>query len=159
MVRTTMAPTRLSGSPANNVLATEARVNVNVRLLPGDTIGALRSRLRRLLRGLDVEMVSVKGENPPPVSSTDSAAWQHLCAAIASLDPKIKPVPFMLMGGTDSRHFTKISTGVYRFAPLEMSAEQRASIHAADERLSVASFRAGVEFHRALLTLPRPADE
>ena len=40
---------------------------------------------------------------------------------------------------------------VYRFAPLEMSNAQRASIHGVDERVEIASLERGEMFHRALL--------
>jgi carboxypeptidase PM20D1 len=40
---------------------------------------------------------------------------------------------------------------VYRFAPLEMSNAQRASIHGVDERVEVASLEKGELFHRALI--------
>src|SRR5690606_23585034 len=82
IVRTTMAVTQLSGSPARNVLATEARANVNVRLAVGDTKEKLRLRMERLFRGLDVEIEHLDGEDPPPVSRTDNDAWRALCDAI-----------------------------------------------------------------------------
>lgn len=156
MVRTTIAVTKLSGSPANNVLATEARANLNVRLAIGDTIEELVARLTKLLRGLDVAIVNINGDNPPPVSSVDSQAWRHLVDTLNDFDPEILPIPYVLTGGTDSRHFAHISSSVFRFAPLEMSREQRQSIHAANESVAVASLRAGVDFYRALLTRPLP---
>ncbi len=168
MVRTTMAVTRLSGSPAANVLATEARAVVNVRLAVGDDREALRSRMTALLKGLDVEIESIEGNDPPPVSRTDSAAWAHLVAAIAALDPAphdgIRVVPYVQTGATDSRYFTRISDGVYRFSPLRMSRAQRDSIHAPNEWVDAMWLERGVAFYRALVageplsaTLSRPS--
>ena len=54
------------------------------------------------------------------------------------------------MAATDSRHFHRFSPAVYRFAPLEMSNAQRASIHGVDERVEIASLERGELFHRAL---------
>lgn len=152
MVRTTMAVTQLSGSPARNVLATEARANVNVRLAVGDTKDQLVGRLGRLLRGLDVEIERVDGEDPPPVSRTDNDAWRALGAAIGALGPDIHVVPYVQTGGTDSRHFTRISDSVYRFAPLHMTRAQRDSIHAPNEKVAVETLERGSAFHRALIT-------
>ena len=50
MIRTTYAPTMLQGSAKENVLADLARANINVRILPGDSSGAVLSRLARLAR-------------------------------------------------------------------------------------------------------------
>ncbi|WP_293785236.1 M20/M25/M40 family metallo-hydrolase [uncultured Aeromicrobium sp.] len=152
MVRTTIAVTQLSGSPARNVLATEARAVLNVRLLVGDTKTALVERLTRLLRGLDVQIVSVHGDDPPPVSRTDNDAWQAMVDALAASMPEVLAVPYAQTGGTDSRHFTRISDSVYRFAPLFMSRAQRDSIHAPNEYVEIAALERGVAFFRALLT-------
>lgn len=152
MVRTTMAVTQLSGSPARNVLATEARANVNVRLAVGDTRAQLVRRLEKLFRGLDIEIERVDGEDPPPVSRTDNDAWTALSAAIRMLDPQVHVVPYVQTGGTDSRHFTRISDSVYRFAPLKMTRAQRDSIHAPNEYVAVESLERGSAFHRALIT-------
>jgi carboxypeptidase PM20D1 len=40
---------------------------------------------------------------------------------------------------------------VYRFAPLEMSNAQRASVHGVDERVEIAALEKGELFHRALI--------
>ncbi len=152
IARTTMAVTELRGSPARNVLATEARANVNVRLAVGDTRERLVRRLERLLRGLDVEIEYVDGEDPPRVSRTDNDAWRALTAAIETLAPGIRVVPYVQTGGTDSRHFARISDSVYRFAPLKMTRAQRDSIHAPNEKVAVDWLERGSAFHRALIT-------
>ncbi|MBM9462073.1 M20/M25/M40 family metallo-hydrolase [Aeromicrobium sp. YIM 150415] len=152
MVRTTTAVTRLSGSPARNVLATEARATVNVRLLVGDTKAALVERLEKLFRGLDIEIAGVDGEDPPPVSRTDNDAWRTMVEALAATMPDVLAVPYAQTGGTDSRHFTRICDSVYRFAPLTMSREQRDSIHAPNEFVEIEALDHGIAFFRALLT-------
>lgn len=155
MVRTTMAVTRLSGSPAKNVLATQARATINVRLAVGDTRDALHARLTKLFRGLDIEIAAVEGNDPPPVSRTDNAAWAHLGSAIAAIAGEvgepIRVVPYVQTGATDSRVFTRISDSVYRFSPLKMSRTQRDSIHAPNEYVEVAWLDHGIAFHRALI--------
>ena len=55
------------------------------------------------------------------------------------------------MQATDARHFHRFASAVYRFAPLAMSAELRATIHGVDERVEVAELERGERFHRALL--------
>ncbi len=152
MVRTTTAVTRLSGSPARNVLATEARATVNVRLLVGDTKAALAARLEKLFRGLDIEIAAIDGEDPPPVSRTDNDAWQAMTDALAATMPEVLAVPYAQTGGTDSRHFTRICDSVYRFAPLEMSREQRDAIHGPNEYVEVAALERGIGFFRELIT-------
>lgn len=155
MVRSSVAVTQLSASPAKNVLATEARANLNVRLAVGDTQAAFIERLLKLLDGLDVEIAAVEGNNPPPISRTDNAAFAHFKAAVAAIDPapydSTRVVPYIQTGATDSRVFTRISDSVYRFSPLKMSRPQRDSIHAPNEWLEVAWLERGIAFHRHLI--------
>lgn len=156
MVRTSMAVTELSGSPAANVLASEARATVNVRLAVGDTQEKLGRRLTKLFKGLDIEIESIDGNDPPSVSRTDNDAWQDLLAAVAAMDPaphdQIRVVPYVQTGATDSRHFAPICDSIYRFSPLKMSRPQRDSIHAANEWVEIDWLARGAAFHRALIT-------
>jgi carboxypeptidase PM20D1 len=56
-----------------------------------------------------------------------------------------------MLGASDARHFTAISANVYRFTPFEMSAEERATLHAIDERMHVSTFLSGIRFYRTLI--------
>jgi carboxypeptidase PM20D1 len=55
------------------------------------------------------------------------------------------------MAATDSRYFHRICPATYRFAPLLMNAEQRATIHGVDERVDVVELERGERFHRTLI--------
>jgi carboxypeptidase PM20D1 len=57
-----------------------------------------------------------------------------------------------MMAATDSRHFHRYAPAVYRFSPLAMTAAQRASIHGADEFVTIDSLERGERFFRVLLT-------
>jgi carboxypeptidase PM20D1 len=151
MTRTTMVVTRLSGSPGDNVLATRAEANVNVRLVPGDTIAALLARLATLLADLDIEVVSVSGDDPSPTAPSAGEPWELLERAVRAVDPELAVVPYLQSGSTDSRYFTDLAPAVYRFAPLVMTAAQRRSIHGIDEHVSIAALEAGTAFHRTLI--------
>ena len=59
-----MAVTQLSGSPAPNVLASEASALLNVRILPGDTVETVHARLRRLVADEHVGVELVAGSDP-----------------------------------------------------------------------------------------------
>ncbi|WP_232680860.1 M20/M25/M40 family metallo-hydrolase [Nocardioides sp. R-C-SC26] len=153
LVSTTMAVTRLSGSPADNVVASEARATVNVRLAPGDDRARLRERLEKLLAPHGVLVDWMRGDDPSPVSRTEGPQWAHVVRAAGALGDH-PVVPYVQTGATDSRFFSRFCDAVYRFAPLSMDAGQRASIHGPDERVSIASLELGAEYHRSLLLHP-----
>lgn len=151
MTRTTLATTMLSGSPAANVIASTATATVNARILVGDSVASVTEHVCRVV-GRDVEVAVVEAGEPSPVSPyVDDPAFALLERTIRTVFPEAAPTPYVMMAGTDARHFTEICERVYRFAPFPMSKAQRESIHSYDERITVAGLLAGVDWYAALL--------
>lgn len=151
LVRTTVAPTMQSGGTAANVLPSQASATVNLRIALGETVESTVRRVRRRIRDPKVDVAVVEGDDPSPESPVDTAAFAAIAAAVAVAYPDAATVPYIMMQASDARHFHRFAPAVYRFAPLEMSAAQRASIHGVDERVEIASLEAGERFHRALI--------
>jgi len=151
LVRTTVAPTMQSGGTAANVLPSQASATVNMRIALGETTQQAVLRVRRRVRDPLVKVEVVEASEPSPESSTENAQFALLAEALEISHPGVPAVPYVMMAATDSRHFHRFSPAVYRFAPLEMSNAQRASIHGVDENVEIAALARGERFHRALL--------
>lgn len=156
MARTTYAVTTLDGSPALNVIASTARAGVNIRVMVGDTVAGAIEHLRKVIRDDRVEIRVLEASEPAPVSpytspDSDDPAFALLEAAIEEVFPDAVPSPYVMMMATDGRHFTAISERVYRFAPFRMTKAQRASIHGADEHITIEAYLAGVQWYRRLI--------
>jgi carboxypeptidase PM20D1 len=151
LVRTTIAPTRLSGGTANNVLPSEASATVNLRLALGETVEGAARRLRRRIGDEAVSVEVVEGNDASPESPSDGPQFALIADAIAASHPDAVAVPYVTMAATDSRYFHRYAPATYRFAPLMMNAEQRASIHGVDERVEVSELARGELFHRRLI--------
>ncbi len=150
LVRTTVAVTTLSGSPALNVIPTSVRAGLNLRIAVGETAAAATERVRKVV-GKDVEVKVVESHDPSPLSPVDDPAFALLERTIAEVFPEAVPIPYVMYAATDSRHFAAICPRVYRFAPFRMSSEQRESIHSYDEHLGVDDFHDGIRWYRTLL--------
>lgn len=151
LVRTTVAPTMQAGGTAANVLPSQASATINLRIALGETTQQAVYRLRRRIRDPLVQVEVVEASEPSPESSTDNAQFALLAAALEVSHPGVPAVPYIMMAATDSRHFHRFAPAVYRFAPLDMSNAQRASIHGVDESVEIAALERGERFHRALL--------
>ncbi len=151
LVRTTVAATVQSGGTAANVLPSQASADLNLRIALGETVPGTVRRLRRRIRDPLVTIEVLEGSPPSPESATDNAPFALLADALSVSHPGVPAVPYVMMAATDSRHFHRFSPAVYRFAPLEMSNEQRASIHGVDESVEISALERGERFHRALL--------
>lgn len=150
-VRTTVAPTMLAGGTAANVLPSQASATVNLRIALGETVESTVRRVRRRIADPKVAVEVIEGDDPSPESAVDNAQFALIADAVHASYPEAATVPYIMMQASDARHFHRFSPAVYRFAPLEMSAAQRASIHGVDERVEIAALERGERFHRALI--------
>lgn len=150
-VRTTVAATMQSGGTAANVLPSQAEATVNLRIALGETVAGTVRRVTRRIADPKVEVTVVEGDDPSPESATENEQFAAIARAVASAYPRAATVPYIMMQASDARHFHRFAPAVYRFAPLEMSAAQRSSIHGVDERVEIVSLERGEQFHRALI--------
>lgn len=151
LARTTVAATMQSGGTAANVLPSQASATLNLRIALGETIDGTVRRVRRRIADRAVVVTVDSGDEPSPESPVDNAQFALLASALEASHPGVVAVPYVMMATTDSRHFHRFSPAVYRFAPLAMNSELRATIHGVDERVEIAELERGERFHRALL--------
>jgi len=151
LVRTTVAITRLEGSRAANVLATRASAHANIRIALGETVASTVDRLRRVIDDPGVELRVVSGNDPSPVSRADNEAFALVSAAIRSVYPDAAVAPYVMVQASDARHLSQVCDSVYRFMPFDLTKDELAALHAADERISVSALHRGAGFYRYLI--------
>ena len=151
MVRTTIAPTRLSGGTANNVLPSQASATVNLRLALGETVEGTARRLRKRIGDKEVTVEVLEGNDASPEAPSDGPQFALITEAVRASHPEAITVPYVTMAATDSRYFHRYCRHTYRFAPLMMNAEQRAAVHGIDERVAISELERGELFHRTLI--------
>jgi carboxypeptidase PM20D1 len=152
MIRTTQAVTMLHGSQAANALAEDATAIVNIRVAIDSTVAEAVEHVRRAIDDPLVHLETVNPSEPSPVSPTTGPAWELIRETIERTYPSTIVTPYVMMAASDSRHFAAISDFVYRFSPFEMSTEERATLHARNERIHVSTWLRGIEFYRLLIT-------
>lgn len=151
MLRTTVAVTRMQGSEAYNVLPSHAGFGVNLRLLGEDTVESVQARLKDRVDNDKIEVRLVSGMDPSPCSVTEGRGWDTLKAVIQDTWEGTVVTPYLMMACSDSRHYCRISDKVYRFSPMKLTKEERATIHGHDERISVDTLVRTAEFYVRLL--------
>ena len=151
-VRTTIAPTIFEAGIKDNVIPTTARASVNFRILPGET---KESVMAHVIEAIDDERVQINyangGSAPSPMSPVGSEAYDLIQQSIKEIYPDVLIGPSLVVGGTDSRHFTAISDYVYRFAPFHITPHNYTCFHGIDERVGVAEFEDGIRFYRQMI--------
>lgn len=153
MLRSTSALTMVAAGNKANVLPGEATANVNVRLLPGDTVAAAVDHARRAVADPAVQVSAAPGmqSEASPVSATDAPSYRLIERTVRELFPGTVVAPGLMIGATDSRHLVGLADQVYRFSPVRARAEDLPRFHGTNERISTANLAELVAFYHRLL--------
>ena len=151
LVRTTTAFTQMQGSNARNVLPAEAYLISNMRLNPADTMESATAYLKKTVNNPNVEIEVLEFFQPSRVSQTGCPSWEKVKNAVIDTWPGCIASPYLMVQCSDSRHYGRISDKVYRFSAMDMTAEERRSIHGNNEKIRLESIRRAVEFYIRLM--------
>ena len=145
VTRNTVSPTILRGGAKINVIPSEIEVELDGRILPGQTPDDLIRELYELIGRENVELELVRYEPGPP--EPDLSQFELLANTIRELDPEGVPVPMLQAGVTDARHLTRAGVQSYGFLPLRLPDDFEITplIHNADERVPADALQFGVD--------------
>ena len=151
-VRTTTSPTIFEAGIKDNVIPTAARAVINFRIIPGETIDDVIAHVHKVINDdrVNVEILN-KAFDPSPVSPVDNSQYESIDRSIKQIFPNIKSTPNLVLGATDSRHFTILTNNVYRFSPFKVSPKNMSCFHGIDERVPRSEFENGIRFYRQLI--------
>jgi acetylornithine deacetylase/succinyl-diaminopimelate desuccinylase-like protein len=143
MLRNTITPTLLKAGSQINVIPSEAEASIDGRNLPGWTPKMFLEELRSAI-GHETEITLLE-PSPPLEADLHSPLFSTIKSVLKERDPEATAVPFLMTGGTDAKHVTRLGTRVYGFAPgLYAGANEGRRVHSHDERISIRSLQWGV---------------
>jgi carboxypeptidase PM20D1 len=151
LVRTTTAFTQMEGSAGRNVLPAQAHLISNMRLNPADTVEAATQRLKKAVNDPSVEIEVLESFEPSPISETGCESWDKVAQAVSHTWPGCIVTPYLMVQCSDSRHYGAISNHVYRFSAMDMTAQERKSIHGNNEKIRLESISRAVAFYIRLM--------
>ena len=151
LVRTTVAFTQMEGSSARNVIPPEARMVANMRLNPSDSVKSALYYLKKTVNDKNVTITALESAEPSPVSETNCPAWDKVAAAVSETWRGCIVSPYLMVQCSDSRHYRDLSNHVYRFSAMDLTGEERATIHGHNERVRVDCACRAVEFFIRLM--------
>ena len=151
LLRTTVAFTQMEGSSARNVIPTEAKMVANMRLNPMDSVESALSYLRKTVGNNAVEVTALESFEPSRISETNCPAWDSVASAVAETWRGCIVSPYLMVQCSDSRHYGRISDHVYRFSAMDLTAQERSTIHGNNERIRLETACKAVEFYIRLM--------
>jgi len=151
LLRTTTAPTMLSGSPKSNVLPIEAVATVNFRIHPRDTIESVVAHVRDAVGQDDVELRVGAGREASEVSDHRSEGFGLIGQATRAEFGTAVVAPGLMVAASDTRHYGQIADNSFRFNPMIVTQAEIAGFHGTNERISTEGLLKGVRTYVRLL--------
>jgi carboxypeptidase PM20D1 len=156
-IRTTLAPTLFHAGNAENVLPAQASAVVNLRILPGDSIGGATEYVRRAIDDARVVVTSLEVQvEASAVSDLGSAGFELVQRTIRQTIPGALVAPGLLVAATDSRHYAGLTANVFRFLPITLGPDDAKRYHGIDERISFDDYERCVRFYAQLIRNAQP---
>jgi acetylornithine deacetylase/succinyl-diaminopimelate desuccinylase-like protein len=156
LLRTTCVATMLDGGHAENALPQMARATVNCRILPGESPAEVFETLKRVIADEQVEIGPIAEAKPSPPSPLVEEVMGPIARITKEMWGEVPVVPVMSTGATDGLYFRQAGIPVYGVSGLFADIDDSRA-HGRDERMSVTSFREGLEFlYRLVRTLASP---
>ena len=146
LLRTTVAFTQMAGSNAPNVIPPKASMVSNLRLNPADSVDSAIAYIRKTIGDEDIKLTCLDNMEPSPISSTDCEGWDIIRNAVSATWKGCLVSPYLMVQCSDSRHYGRLSDRVYRFSALDLTAEERRSIHGRDEHIRLECIPRATEF-------------
>ncbi len=136
-IRDTIAPTVLSGSSKTNIIPAEAVAEVDARLLPGTGCQSFISEVAKVVAGEGVSVEAMDVAFPASQSPVNNEFTVAIEGLAREESEEAVVLSDLITGFTDSHYFRDVGIAAYGFTPLVITKEQRASIHAPDENVTV----------------------
>jgi acetylornithine deacetylase/succinyl-diaminopimelate desuccinylase-like protein len=146
MLRDTISPTMLSAGVRNNVIPAEARANLNIRLLPGDTIDGLVLDMQKLVNDPQIKFdVQTDAGLAAPPSSLENDFYADITKVAAQEFGGAPVLPYQSPWATDSAQLRLHNVQSYGLWPFPLTAEDLLRMHGNDERIPVSSVVKGID--------------
>lgn len=142
VLRTSVTPTVIRSGLKRNVIPEVLTLEYDIRMLASDSEQALRERLRKA--GLKPEQITLKFSSRS-AREPDMSQFSRLSEILSRVAPDATPVPMLLPGVTDGRHFSTLGIQTYGFLPMIMPPDIAFNqlIHGRDERISLETLEKG----------------
>jgi len=150
LIRTTFAPTIIWSSDARNVIPKEARVNVNYRMITGQTHDDVMAHLNKIFKKEIkkgwVEIRDIDIFNPSLEADVSDFAYKKIKQSIEETFNDVVVAPYPFIAASDARFYCPLTSNVFRFDPFIYGLDDQARIHGINERLHVDQLERAVQF-------------
>lgn len=151
LLRTSMAFTQLWGSNGANVLAKEAKANVNIRLAPGCKSTDAVARIEKIANDKNLTTKVGHCVEATGITKPEGKYWDIVRGAVDANFENTITAPYLMVGGTDSRYFGEITDNILKFSPIDCSGGLLGTIHSENERMKLDNIPSIINFFAVVI--------
>ena len=149
VLRTSVVPTIIDGGFRRNVIPSEAKAVLDIRMLPDEDVDAFYDKMREIIDDPNVEIVPehiYRPESPP--SPVDNEMFQTLEGVANRMYPEAAVIPRMATGATDMAQVRAMGVPSYGIGATRSVEEINSGngAHGDNERVSEDSIKQMVQF-------------
>ena len=151
-LRTTTATTIFESGMKDNLIPTVAKSVVNFRIHPNDSVDSVLKHVKRTIENDKVQIRALNGYiDPSSVSDMKSDSFRQLRISIRQIFPNVCVSPTLMTGATDARHYTNLTSNIYRFSPLRAAHDDIDRVHGTNERISIENYGEMIQFYAQVI--------
>ena len=152
LLTSTFAFTVINGGNQTNVIPNHVEANINVRVAPFNSADEVIEHVKKVIKDPLIEVTAHDVTKLYKECSTKQKGYDIIKETTMETYPNTIVSPFVMLGGTDAKHYNEICDCVIRFSPIKVSNEDRKGIHGLNEKISVETLEKCLEFYQRLLT-------
>ena len=137
LVQSTFAFTILNGGNQTNIIPNHVEANINVRIAPFNTVDDIVNHIKKVIKDEDIIITTSNVNKMYRECDYNSLGYSIIKETTLETYNNTIVAPFIMLGGTDGRHYNEISDCVIRFSPIKLSNEDRKGVHGLNEKLNV----------------------
>ena len=107
--------------------------------------------LKETINDPAVEITKLEGMNPSRISETNCPAWDKVASAVAGTWKGLSGSTVSDGAMLRTAATTAVSATMYRFSAMDLTAEERGTLHGNNERIRVETVGRAVEFYVRLM--------
>lgn len=143
-IRTTTAFTVFTSGIKENLIPGEAYATINFRTTPETSAEEVIKHVKDVIDNNEIEItVRPNSQQPKQIADVNHATFKHLQKVISAFKKDIIVTPYLMVGASDSRHFSELTNQIFRFIPFT----DIEGLHGVNERIAGKEFKYGVSFY------------
>ncbi|MBW2181589.1 MAG: M20/M25/M40 family metallo-hydrolase, partial [Deltaproteobacteria bacterium] len=100
---------------------------------------------------IKIEKTAHAGRTASPVTDIHTDNFNLLHKTVRQIFPDVIVTPFLVVGGTDTKHYVEISENIFRFLPLRFEKTDIKRVHGTNERIKIEHYEESVKFYAQMI--------